>query len=377
MTDDPNPTPDPPDVMEAVLLTGHGGYDRLVHRTDVPVPRPGAGQALVRVRACGLNNTDVNTRTGWYSSSVRDGTTTEGAAGGFDAADEGSGGWTDSLDFPRIQGADVCGEVVALGDGVAGEDLLGRRVLLDPWWLDPDDPGDRSKARYFGSEVDGGFAQYCVAPVGNVHPVETDLSDAELATFACSTGTAEHLLTVADVAAGDTVVVTGASGGVGTAVIQLARSRGAHVVAVASAAKAGALAELGAHAVVDRASDDLPAAVVAAAPEGRIDAITDVVGGVLFEQLIPLLRRGGRYATSGAIAGPIVELDLRHLIYGDLRFGGATVCPPGTFARVVAAIEAGAVRPVLAATYPLAELRHAQEAFVAKRHIGNIVVAVP
>lgn len=208
--------PGVPDVMAAVVLSGHGGYDRLEYRTDVPVPRPGADQVLVRVRTCGLNNTDVNTRTGWYSPSVRDGITAEGAAGGFAAPDDTAGGWGQAIELPRIQGADVCGEVAALGSGVDGNGLLGCRVLIDPWWLDPHDPGDRSKARYFGSEVDGGFAQYCVAPVANIHPIESGLTDAELATFPCSTGTAEHLLSVAEVADGDTVVITGASGGAGT-----------------------------------------------------------------------------------------------------------------------------------------------------------------
>ncbi len=369
--------PEIPAVMEAVVLTGHGGYDRLVHRTDVPVPRPGSDQVLVKVRACGLNNTDVNTRTAWYSSSVRDGVTDEGAAGGFTAEADGVGGWGGSLDFPRIQGADVCGTVVGVGTGVDGDDLIGRRVLLDPWWLDPDDPGDLASARYFGSEVDGGFAEYCVAPATNVHPIESDLGDAELATFACSSGTAEHLLMRAEVVAGCTVVITGASGGVGSAAIQLARARGAYVIAVGSRSKAAALTALGAHSVVDRSVDDLGAAVLASAPHGRIDAVADVVGGSMFEALVPLLRRGGRYATSGAIAGPIVELDLRDLIYGDLHFAGATVCPPGTFARVVTAIEAGVLRPVLAARYPLAELVAAQQAFVAKQHVGNIVVVMP
>lgn len=366
-----------PELMEAVLLVGHGGYDRLEHRTDIPVPRPAHGEVLVRVRACGLNNTDINTRIGWYASTVREGITSKSAAGGFGTPADMSGGWSDPLEFPRIQGADVCGEVVAFGHGVDGDGLLGRRVLIDPWWLDPADPADQSRARYFGSEVDGGFAQYCVAPAVNVYPIHSELANAELATFACSTGTAEYLLTVAEVQPGDTVVVTGASGGVGTAAVQLARARGAYVVAIASASKADAIVALGAHAVVDRATVSLAAAVIAAAPNGRIDAIADVVGGRMFEQLVPLLRRGGRYATSGAIAGPIVEFDLRDLIYGDLHFGGATVCPPGTFARVVAAIEAGAVRPVLAATYPLAELVTAQQAFVTKQHIGNIVIESP
>jgi NADPH:quinone reductase-like Zn-dependent oxidoreductase len=363
-----------PDTMAAVLLTGHGGHEMLEYRTDVPVPRPGPSEVLVRVRACGLNNTDINTRTGWYSSSVRDGVTTDGASGGFGAVE--SGGWGAPLPFPLIQGADVCGYAVATGTAVQRDDLLGRRVLIDPWVL-ADDPDDLAGARYFGSELNGGFAQYCVAPARNVHPINSGLSDAELATFACSSSTAENLMTSAHVERGQTVVITGASGGVGTAAIQLARARGASVIAIANASKTEELIKLGASAVVARDSNDLANAVRTAALGSRIDAIVDVVGGTMFEQLLPLLRPGGSYATSGAISGPIVELDLRLLIYGDLRFSGATVCPPGTFAKVVQQIESGALRPVLAAVYPLTDLVTAQKAFVAKQHVGNIVVEVP
>ena len=365
-----------PATMAAVLLTGHGGFDKLEYRTDVPVPVPGPGEITVRVGACGLNNTDINTRIGWYSSAVRDGVTADSATAGLDPAASESGGWGGALPFPLIQGADVCGRVAAVGDGVNAA-LVGRRVMIDPWLLDPADPTNLAGARYVGSEVDGGFAEYCRAPAANVHPVESPLSDAELATFPCAATTAENLLTKAVVGADDVVIVTGASGGVGTTVVQLARARGAHVIAVAAGSKAPLLVQLGADAVVDRDDPDLAAAVRRAAPGGRVDAMIDVVGASMFERLIPALRQGGRYATSGAIAGPIVELDLRWLIYGDLQFSGATVCPPGTFAKVITMIESGVLRPILAASYALAELQAAQEEFLAKRHVGNIVVTMP
>ena len=353
---------DVPTTMRAVVLTGHGGFDRLEYRTDVPVPRPAAGEVLVRVSACGLNNTDVNTRIGWYAS---------------DSRGTSAGGWSDGLRFPRIQGADVCGTIVGHGrqvaDTAAGHSV-GRRVLIDPWVLDADNPLDLRRARYFGSELDGGFAEYCVAPAANVHVIDSPLSDAELATFACSSVTAENLMTKGDVGAADVVAVTGASGGVGTAVLQLARARGAHVIAIASPSKADSLRGWGADEVVDRSDPELAATVRAASPTGDVDVLVDVVGGSMFELLIPTLRPGGCYVTSGAIAGAIVEFDLRLLIYGDLRFEGATVCPPGTFARMVGHIESGVLRPVLAARYPLENLVEAQQAFLEKRHVGNIVV---
>ena len=160
---------DLPETMTAVLLTGHGGLDKLEVRDDVPLPQPGPGEVLIAVGACGMNNTDINTRAGWYSKAVTEGTTAEGGAKGFTAVAEGGsdGGWGSTIRFPRIQGADVCGRVVALGPD-APQDLAGKRVLVDTWLRDWDDPLDMDKARYFGSEVDGGYAQYTKAPATNV-----------------------------------------------------------------------------------------------------------------------------------------------------------------------------------------------------------------
>jgi len=359
--------------MTAQLLTGHGGYDALSLVVDHPTPEPGAGEVLVRVGACGLNNTDINTRSGWYSEHVTGGITEAGATAGYaEAGTDGS--WSGSeVTFPRIQGADLAGEVAAVGVGV-DRGRVGERVLVDPWLLAAD-PNDLAAARYVGSEVDGGFAEYCVVPAANAMVIETDLTDAELATFPCAYSTAENLIGRTGLTAGETVVVSGASGGVGSAAIQLSRARGARVIAIASPAKAELLLELGAETVIDRNEPELTAAILDVAG-GPVDVAADVVGVGAFEPLIEALRPGGRYSTSGAIAGPRVELDLRDLIYRDLQFTGATVCPPGTFARVIDAIERGVVRPLLAAAYPLEELVAAQEAFVAKQHVGNIVVTV-
>ncbi len=364
---------DLPETMKAVLLTGHGGLDKLEVRENVPVPRPGPGEVLIRVGACGLNNTDINTRTGWYSKAVTEGTTAEGGKSGFAAVDETGGGWGAGIEFPRIQGADVCGEVAALGDGAPAA-LLGKRVLIDTWLRDWDDPENMDKARYFGSEVDGGYAQFTKAPVANVHPVESGLSDAELATFATSSITAENMLRRAAVTTGDVVLIPGASGGVGSALIQLARRRGAIAVALCGSSKAEAVREIGAEAVLPREPEDLKAALEGAIGRDTVDVVADVVGGPIWPQLIDVLARGGRYTCAGAIAGPIVEFDLRTFYLNDLTFTGATIIPPGLFANLVGYIERGEIRPLLAETYPLEQIHAAQEAFLAKKHVGNIVV---
>ena len=353
-------------TMKAMVLTGHGGLDRYEWREDWPVPAPGPMEVLIEVGACGLNNTDVNTRTGWYSRTVTEATTGEAQT----EADEDDATWGGRpIRFPRIQGADVVGKAVAVGAG-ADPGLVGRRVMVDAWLRDRSDPENPDKAGYFGSEVDGGFAEYTKCDARNVAAVESDLSDAELATFSCSYTTAEGMLNRATVGAKDTVLVPGASGGVGGALIQLAKRRGARTIAMASEAKHAGVARLGPDLILPRAPEDLRAAL-----EGEtVTVVADVVGGPGWPALIDILARGGRYTCSGAIAGPMVGLDLRSLYLRDLTFTGSTVVPGHVFRDVVGYIERGEIEPVLAAAYPLSELRGAQQAFIDKRHIGNIVV---
>ena len=363
-----------PETMRAMVLTGHGGPDKLVFHEDWPTPRPGPGEVLIRVLACGMNNTDINTRIGWYAKSVTEGTTAEGAAAGIAATENDAAGWArGGLQFPRIQGADVCGRVVAVGVGMPDR-LVGRRVLVDTWFRDWDEPHDLDKCVYFGSEVDGGFAQFAKAPARNVHAIECDLSDAALATFATSYVTAEHMLVRAAVGEGDVVLIPGASGGVGSALVQLARRRRAIPLAMCGAGKADQVKAAGAEAVLGRSPDDLPAALMAAVGRDTVDVVADVVGGALWPRLIDVLGRGGRYTCAGAIAGPIVAFDLRTFYLNNLVFTGATIVPPGLFADLVGYIERGEIRPLLAGTWPLDALGAAQEAFLRKAHVGNFVI---
>jgi NADPH:quinone reductase-like Zn-dependent oxidoreductase len=363
-----------PKTMRAVVLTGLGGLDRLVYREDVPVPAPGPGEVLIRVGACGMNNTDVNTRSGWYAKAVTSGTTREGAAEGFEEVTGESSTWgSSSLAFPHVQGADVTGRVAAVGPDVP-ETRIGERVLVDPWLRDSEAPEDREKAGYLGSERWGGFAEFTAVPAVNAFPIESQLSDAELATFPCSSSTAEYMLTRSALGDGETILITGASGGVGSALVQLAKRRGARTVALAGESKMAALGQLGADHVLPRDVPDLAAALDAALGRAKVEVVADIVGGERFPELLGCIERGGRYVTSGAIAGPIVELDLRTLYLEDLTLYGATVMPPGIFKTLVGYIERGEIRPLLARTFPLAELRAAQEQFLEKAHVGNFVV---
>ena len=353
-----------PTIMRAVLLTGHGGYDKLEVRRDIPVPIPQSGEVLIRVGAAGVNNTDINTRIGWYSKAVAEATDVGATTGLGGAGDDGWSG--EAFRFPRIQGADACGRIVAVGESVDTA-RIGERVLVEPVWRGV----SRFDIRYFGSEVDGAFADYTRVPAASAHRIDSKLSDAELASFPCAYATAENILTRIDLSAHERVLITGASGGVGSAAVQLANRRGAEVVAMAGAEKADAVRALGADRVIARDAD-----LAALFGQEHFDAALDIVGGAQFGAVLGVLKRGGRYGVSGAISGPVVKLDLRTLYLKDLRLIGCTVLEPGVFPNLISFIERGEIRPLVAATYPLDEIVAAQEAFLTKRHVGKIVLTV-
>lgn len=352
--------------MKAVLMTGNGGFDRLVYRDDIPVPVPGTGDVLIRVGAAGVNNTDINTRTAWYSKSVTQAT---GAGGddGFAAARTEDSGWTGALpQFPRIQGADVCGVIVEVGAGVRA-DRIGERVIVEPVFRDPG--AGQFDATYLGSEVDGGFAEFCRVPSRHAYTINSALTDIELASFPCAYSAAENMLARAAVVAGEQVLVCGASGGVGSAAVQLAKRRGAIVTAIAAADKLSAVAACGADRVISRDTD-----IMAQFGAEHFHVVIDSVGGDQFGARLDALKRGGRYAVAGAIAGPIVSFDLRTLYLKDLRLIGCTVLDHGVFANLVRYIEAGEVMPLVSGVFPLSEIVAAQTAFLTKQHVGKIVL---
>jgi NADPH:quinone reductase-like Zn-dependent oxidoreductase len=351
---------DIPEEMDAIVTTGTGGYEKLQFQR-VAVPAPGPGEVLLKVLAAGVNNTEINTRLGWYSSSVTDGT---GEA--RDDEDRPDGGWNAATPFPFIQGTDCCGEVVAVGED-ASESRLGARVLVRSCMRV--DGFDRMDNVWMGSDFDGAFAQYVKVPAGEIFPVDCGWSDAELATIPCAYGTAENMLHRANVAAGAHVLVPGASGGVGSAVVQLAKRRGATVTAITSAAKSDAVADSGADRVLDR-DDDLLEVLGAES----VDVVVDNVAGAGFGTMLKLLRRGGRYVSSGAIAGPVVGLDLRDMYLKDITLIGCTAWDAPVFPNLVSYIEKGEIRPLLADTYPLRLIVDAQKDFLEKRHIGKIVL---
>jgi len=351
--------------MRAAVTSGFGGPERLVVRDDVPVPEPAGGEVLVEVRACCCNNSDIWLREGAY---------------GREDDPQAQAGWLRGIEpprFPLIQGADIVGRVVELGEDVEAG-WLGRRVLVDHTLHDGASAEPYAIAGIFGSERDGGFAEYATAPVSSLGVVEVDeLSDVQVAALgSASFVTAMRMLKRARLAEGELVLIAGASGGVGTAAVQLAKLRAAHVIALAEPGKADTIRDLGADAIVASRDSDLIGAVRIAAGGREVDVAVDVVGGPLFSTLLALLRPLGRYVTVGAVAGPLVELDLRTLYLKHLDLLGSTLGTLEDFHELVALINQGKLTPVVAETYALEDIHAAQAAFKNKQTAGNYVIRV-
>ncbi|WP_311946120.1 zinc-binding dehydrogenase [Halomonas piscis] len=362
-----------PETMAAMSLTGHGGVEKLVYRQDVPVPSPGPGEVLVQVTATAKNNTDRKAREGLYP--------TEDKA---DVTSFAMGGEA-TLTFPRIQGADVVGRVAAVGEGVE-DSRIGERGLLD-FNLYPNARRHLNLTPdYYGHGADGGFAEYVAVPADQFHAVNNpELADAELAALGmCSYQTAYHMLTASEVSAGERVLVTGASGGVGTALIQLCRIIGAVPYAVSTPAKADDLQALGAEAVIDR--HDLPTFVerVLEATDGApVDAVMDLVGGemttLFIDTMIQNMARRGTYprlSIAGASGGNVSEILWTRIYLYQVRISGVSHGTRAEAEQLIGWIREGQLKPVLHGAFRLSALHEAEHYFVNRGSgfLGKIVI---
>ncbi len=362
-----------PATMAAMQLVGHGGVDQLVYREDVPTPKPGPDEVLVRVTATAKNNTDRKAREGLYPTKDK-GDVTSFQIGG-----------SATLTFPRIQGADIAGRVVAVGEGVDA-DRIGERGLLD-FNIYPDVRRDINLAPdYYGHGADGGFAEYVAVPSDQFHRVDNpELADAGLAAMGmCSYQTALHMLTSARVKAGERVLVTGASGGVGTALIQLCRIMGAIPYALSKPDKADALKKLGAEAVFDRSyMDDFEDRIRQATGGRPLDAVMDLVGGEMTNRFIDAMifdmkNRGDypRLSIAGASGGNVSEIMWTRIYLYQVQIFGVSHGTREEAEQLVAWIRNGQLKPVLHAAFKLSHLREAENYFVNRgsNFLGKIVI---
>jgi len=341
--------------MNAIVLKGYGDYDKLEFVEDLKTPIPKENEVLVQVKASAVNNTDINTRIAWYSK---------------DANNLEESSWDgESFKFPRIQGADICGYIVDVGKNI---DTLriGQRVLIEPS-LQKINGKQVENTQYLGSECDGGFAQFTVVSSEHAYEIKSDYTDTQLASFPCSYSTAENLLTRSNVNENDIVLVSGASGGVGSAAVQLARARGAKVIAITSKSKFEAIKEIGANQVLSREDN-----IVEVLGKNSVTVVIDLVAGKKWNDFLEVLKPKGRYAVSGAIGGAIVELDIRTLYLKDLSFFGCTVLEENVFSNLIKRIEKRQIKPLIAKIYSLKNIVEAQKEFLRKKHVGKIVLEI-
>lgn len=360
-----------PNTMKAMVLTGHGDVDKLEYQ-DVPVPAPGPGKVLVQVTATAKNNTDRKAREGLYP-------TKKGEMTSFQM------GGKPTLVFPRIQGADIAGRIAAVGDGV-DESRIGERGLLDFNIYANDRRDINLTPDYFGHGADGGYAEYVALPADQFHHIPNpELGDAEVASMGmCSYQTAMHMLTSARIKAGERVLVTGASGGVGTALIQLCRIMGATPYALSKQDKAAALLELGAEAVLDRSDMDSFVDRVKAETGGKpIDAVMDLVGGEMTDVFIDTMifdmnARSSypRLSIAGASGGNISEILWTRIYLYQVQIFGVSHGTREEAEQLMAWIRGGQLKPVLHGAFRLSDLHRAEEYFVNRgsNYLGKIVI---
>lgn len=358
-----------PKTMRGIYLTGNGGFEKLEYRTDIDVPTPKTGEVLVKIGAAAINNTDINTRIGWYSKNVKTATNLGGASGfKEDVNDDGS--WLGkAMEFPRIQGADGCGTIVAVGEGV-NQNRLGERVLIRSV-QEKESSENGIESITFGSECDGTFAEYAAARSEEAFAIHSSLSDKELATFPCSYGTAENLIYRVGIKKDDVVLITGASGGVGSALVQLVKARGGKVIAVCGRDKMESVKRYGADEIIFRGDN-----FIEKIGKMKVDVVLDVVAGKQWPQLLEVLKKGGKYGVIGAIGGPLVELDVRDLYLKDLSLFGSTYQSKEAFQHLIQYIEKGKIKPVIAKEFPLKDMVEAQKTFLSKTLAGKVVIDV-
>jgi NADPH:quinone reductase-like Zn-dependent oxidoreductase len=349
--------------MKAAVTTGFGGPERLVLKDDVPTPVPADGEVLVRVTACCCNNSDIWLREGAY---------------GREDDPSATAGWLRGAQpprFPLIQGSDIVGHVIDAGNK-RDQHLVGSRVLVNDILYSDSSSEPYGIAGIIGSERDGGFAQFTAVPTENLGIITCDFTDIEVAALgSASFVTAIRMLKRARLRAGETALVTGASGGVGTAVLQLARMEGIRVIAMANAGKEKLVESLGADCVIPSRSTRLAEDVMSAA-HGQVDVVLDVVGGPIFPTLLQVLKPLGRYVVVGAVAGPITNLDLRTLYLKHLDLLGSTLGSKADFDLLVSLINEKKLRPVVGGVFRLEEIHGAQQFFRAKNYVGNIVIEI-
>lgn len=331
--------------MRAALIRQHGGPEVLEFVTDHPMPVPGPGEVRLKVAACALNYHDVFTRRGMPGIKVP---------------------------LPVVIGIDIAGTVDALGEGVAGWST-GDPVLLNPI----------TRRGLVGEMMDGGLAEYCVVPAENLLRIPEGVSFAQAAALPVAYGTAHRMMVKRGaIKAGERVLILGASGGVGTCCVMLARDAGAHVIACASSEEKGRrLLEIGAHEVINYAETDFMKEVWARhgkparrGPDAGVHVVVNFTGGETWVPSLRVLCRGGRLLTCGATAGFDPKEDIRFIWSFELDVKGSNGWDTDDLHSLLEMVRTGRLNPVIDARLPLSEAKEALRLIEDREVFGKVIV---
>lgn len=326
-----------PASMRAVIIPVHGGPEVLQYG-EAPTPRPGPGHVVVRVHAVGLNHLDIFVRRGMPGKRIP---------------------------LPHISGADIAGIVAAVGPDV-DEHLVGTRVLVDP----------AVGRGAIGEDLPGGMAEYAVAPAPNLIPIPEHVPFEEAACLPIAYGTAwRMLITRACLRPGETVLILGASGGVGTGAVQIAKLAGARVIAgTGSPSKAHRLREIGADAVVETGNGDFDRTVWTLTGKQGVDVVVNYTGGDTWIPSLRALRKGGRLVTVGATAGYEAKIDVRYVWVRELNLLGSDGWTPEELRALCRVTWEGRIRPIIDRVLPLSRAAEGEEALERREVFGKVIL---
>lgn len=342
-----------PKTMRAAVFSEYGGPE-VVTVKRVPIPHPGASEVRIKVEAASMNHLDL-----W----VRRGLPIE-------------------ITMPHIGGSDIAGVVDAVGPGADGVSV-GTRVVVDPSldyaWYENQKRGpsiDDPRFRIVGEHTQGGFAEYVVVPAANLLEIPDGFPSTQAAAAGLVTVTAwRGLMTRARLRAGESVLVTGASGGVSTAAIQIAKLAGAKVYAVTSGARnVQRVMKLGADVVYDRTKEDFARGVWLETGKRGVDVVLDAVGEAVWQQCLKALAIRGRLVSYGATTGAHGITEIRVLFWKQLDILGSTMGTPTEFRQAMGVVFSGGVKPVVHEVIPLKEIRRAHEILEAGKAFGKLVI---
>lgn len=324
--------------MKAAVIYEHGGLDKLKFE-DFPEPKLRPGDVLLRVRACALNYLDIFTRRGMPGIKIK---------------------------MPMITGGDIAGEIAELGEGVK-DWSVGERVLVYPI--------DRNRGMY-GETMPGGLCEYLGVPANLLMRIPENVSYEQASALPVAYGTALRMMvTRGQVKAGERVLVLGASGGVGTGAVQLAKMVGAEVVACASSdSKAERLRALGADHVINYAKEDFLEACNAKFGKRSIDVAVNFTGGDTWVKSLQTLKFHGRQLTCGATAGYDPNTDIRFIWTFELNVMGSNGWSFKDQRQLLELVSAGKIDPVIDKVMPLSDIVEAERLLEDREVFGKIVI---